>query len=92
MLPFDFLLLSCATWYISYVITAQDGPLGLLLRLRQTKGLQGVTSCIYCVTPYVAFTMYGMMIHSGEVVVYGFAIAGASLMLRSYTGAGVHGV
>jgi hypothetical protein len=93
MTPFNFIIYACATWYISYVITAQSGPFDLLEKARDK--VDGLLSCIYCIAPYIAALVYAVGEYHesiGYPVVCGFAIAGLSLMLRSYTGAGVHGI
>jgi hypothetical protein len=79
-----------ATWYISYILTAQKGPFLILERLRNRFG--GLLDCIYCIAPYVAAGIVLLMRNTswGTPVVQVFAIAGGALMLRSYTGAGLH--
>jgi hypothetical protein len=93
MSEFDFIIYALATWYISYIITAQSGPFDILEKMRQRMG--GLLSCIYCVAPYVAGIVYVVARNNesiGYPLVVIFAIAGLSLMLRSYTGAGLHGL
>lgn len=92
MQPLDFIIYATATWYLSYVITAQDGPFSILEKMRQRMG--GLLSCIYCIAPYIAGIVYVVSRHEevGYPLVCIFAIAGFSLMLRSYTGAGLHGL
>jgi hypothetical protein len=79
-----------ATWYLSYILTAQSGPFLILERIRNRVG--GALNCIYCTSPYVAAIVWLGIQHTtwGIDVAQIFAIAGAGLMLRSYTGAGLH--
>lgn len=89
----DLLTCALATWYISYILTAQDGPFLLLKRLRAMPAFYKVLQCIYCTSPYVAALVYLAAQHEavGLPVVQVIAIAGGALMLRSYTGAGANG-
>ena len=94
MSPFDLLVSALATWYIAYVISAHSGPLRLLERLRRVEPLQEFLSCIYCLSIWVALTVYLVMSYPDyhRPLVEVPAIAGAALMLRAYTGAGLHGL
>jgi hypothetical protein len=90
---YDLIVAAIATWYLSYVITAQTGPFLIFEKLRQSKA-GGLFSCIYCTSPYVAGGIYAAMRCTswGITLAQILAIAGAALMLRSYTGAGMHDV
>lgn len=91
----DILVLSLSTWYIAYVITVQDGPYGVFYYLRRIKRFNNITSCIYCIAPYIAGIVYVMFYHGTPLmidIIYVFSIAGVALMLRSYTGVGMNGV
>ena len=90
MTPHDFIVAILATWYIAYILTAQSGPFLVLERIRNRVG--GAFECIYCISPYVAAVVFAAIQHTswGIDVAQIFAIAGAALMLRSYTGAGLH--
>lgn len=93
MSEFDFIIYSSATWYVSYILTAQNGPFSILERTRDRVG--GLLSCIYCIAPYIAAVVYvAAESHEsiGYPVVCVFAVAGFALMMRSYTGAGLHGL
>jgi hypothetical protein len=92
MSPLDLLRIALATWYISHAVTALSGPLRLFTRLRGVSPLSGLLSCIYCLSIWVALGLYIIMQHdSGHYLIDPFAVAGAALMLRSYSGAGVYG-
>lgn len=90
MNPFDFIATAIATWYICYVLVSKSGPFRVLERIRAKSG--GLLECIYCVAPYVALLLYMLVLHTdfGIHLVQVFGIAGLSMMLRSYTGAGIH--
>lgn len=92
MQPFDLLAYALATWYLAHVTATLDGPFSLLKRLRDRKYMGGLFECVYCLAPYVGAVVY--LTAQNEYGRYGvevFAIAGAALMLRTYTGAGMHG-
>jgi len=88
--PFELVTLALATWYLSYIITVQDGPFLVLKKARDKWG--GALKCIYCLAPYVAAAMYVVSRNNqyGLPIVQVVAIAGGALMLRAYTGAGLH--
>lgn len=90
----DLIVAALATWYISYIVTAQNGPFLIFARLRRVKQFGGLFSCIYCTSPYVAGGIYVVMRYTswGAIPAQILAIAGAALMLRAYTGAGIHDV
>jgi hypothetical protein len=92
MNPPDFIVAILSTWYISYILTAQTGPFLILEKVRDRAG--GVFDCIYCIAPYVAGIVWLVMqyIEQGNDIAQVFAIAGGALMLRSYTGVGLHDV
>ena len=88
----DFISHVLATWYLSYILTAQNGPFLILARLREVSMFKGLLSCIYCVAPYVALGVY-LAAKNGSLGAPGvriLAIAGGALMARSFTGAGMH--
>lgn len=85
--PFDLLLLAVATLWVAHVITATQGPGRLFLRLRDAtrQRLAGLFDCIWCTSVWVALLMF--FLHQFVPgLTWIFAIAGAALMLRSYTG------
>lgn len=92
MTPFNFLLLTLASWYIAHVITSEKGAWEMFVKLRAMLPLGGLTSCIFCLIPYVVAILYALVwfVPDAQHIVNVFGIAGAALMLRSYTGAGVY--
>ena len=85
----DILLLSAAVWYISYTITALEGPFHMFAKLRDRK-LGGLFDCIYCTSIWVGFFALLCWLYGYATLLYPFGLAGIGLYLRSYTGAGVH--
>ena len=92
MPPLDFLIHVLATWYISYILTAQNGPFSILAKIRAMPLFHNLLQCIYCTAPYVAAGVYLVGRHAsiGYPVIQVIAVAGAALILRAYSGAGLH--
>lgn len=87
----DFILLAIATWRLSYLLTGEDGPFLILVKLRSLRPLRGVLGCIYCTSIWAAAALWGVYrIEDAQPVVWILAISGLALMLRMYTGVGVH--
>jgi hypothetical protein len=85
----DIVLLSAAVWYISYCLTALDGPFDSLVKLRSLK-MGGLFDCIYCTSIWVGFGAILFWLYGYAALLYPFGLAGVGLYLRSYTGAGLH--
>lgn len=85
----NILLLAAAVWYISYALTALEGPLHLFEKLRSLK-LSGLFDCIYCTSVWVGFIAILFWLYGYEALLYPFGLAGIALWLRSYTGAGIN--
>ena len=93
MQPFDFILIALATWRLSHMVTGEAGPYRAFERLRTRYPLGGLTSCIYCLSVWVGWGMVGAWVLDVTVIQWGIigaAASGAALMLRAYTGAGIH--
>lgn len=89
---FDWLLLAVATWRLSYLLTGETGPFLFAQRLRELRPLTGVLSCIYCASVWVAAALWSVYQYEQlQPIVWILAISGAALMLRNYTGVGMHG-
>lgn len=86
-----FLYLSLAVWRISILFTAEAGPFNVFKKLRSLK-MGGLFDCIYCTSMYVGFFAMLLYLWDMDRVLIPFALSGAALMLRSYTGAGLHDV
>lgn len=80
----DLLVLALATWRISNILVKEDGPFRVFERARAR--LRGRPNCIYCVSVWVAAGLFAIHLLLTPYVAWVFAISGAALMLRAYTG------
>lgn len=87
MNPFDLLILSLATFYLSYAISSTDGPFHVFGWLRTHVPLGGLTACLVCLSPWFAALFYVLLLTPLAVAVYVLAVAGASVLVWRYTGA-----
>lgn len=91
--PLDLLLLTLATYRLARLLTNEQGPGRIVGRMRNLFTANGsapgsmgeLWTCIKCMSVWVAFGVLALYIYA-PVIVWGFAISGAALMLRSYTG------
>lgn len=83
MIPFELLKLAAATWAICYMISNTHGAFGMFEWLRKHMPLGGLTSCIICLSPYVALAL---LLIGSNVVTDAFAVAGVALLAHSYSG------
>lgn len=90
MQPFDILILAAATWYIAHIVTRSDGPYGVFRWLRKEFPLGGLTTCIHCAAIWVAVGLWVLWQTPIAALVLPFSIAGAGLMIGSYSGASHH--
>ena len=88
--PLDFIIAAIATWRLSYMVTKENGPFGVFLFARTKMG--GALDCIYCLSVWVATVCTVLLYFNLALILYPFAISGLAMMLRSYTGAGMHDV
>lgn len=82
----ELIIMSCAVWYVSFILTQSDGPLGVFKGVREQPQL-AILKCIYCTSFWIAIAFYLMLYNELEQVVHIFAICGAAHMLASFTGA-----
>jgi hypothetical protein len=90
--PLDLLIMTLATWRVSYMLTKETGPKGLFNFLRRKLARLELLNCIYCVSVWIAAGCLACEHFNLTLILYPFAISGAAMMLRSYTGAGLHDV
>lgn len=83
----DLLTLALAVWYCTYAITKSSGPFHVFVTVRQRLPLGGLTTCMVCASVWIAGALYLLWLTPVQPLVYLPAIAGAALMLGSYTGA-----
>lgn len=84
----DLLILTAATLYLAEVISSKSGPGNIFGWLRERAPLGGLTACVWCLAPWIALILMlvYLFVPYGIYGVQVLAIAGAALMLRSYTG------
>jgi len=83
----DLVLIALAVLYIGHVITQTEGPAHSFRALRDKtrRRLGGMFDCPWCVSFWAALTLF--FLHQvAPGVTWIFAIAGAAMALRSYTG------
>lgn len=83
----DLILLALAVLYIGHVVTQTDGPAHIFHNLRDKtrRRLGGMLDCPWCVTFWAALVLF--FLHQfAPGITWVFAIAGAAMALRSYTG------
>lgn len=83
----DFALIALAVLYIGHVITLTEGPGHIFHRLRDKtrRRLGGLFDCIWCTVFWAALALF--FLHQiAPGITWVFAIAGAAMALRSYTG------
>lgn len=83
----DWALIAFAALYITHVLTATEGPFHSFQWLRENsrRALGGVLDCAWCTVFWVALGLFiGHQIAPG--VTWVFAVAGAAMVIRSYSG------
>ena len=88
--PLDLIIMAIATWRLSHMLTKEEGPYGVFLIAR--KKLGGALNCIYCLSVWVGMFCTALWYFNLMLIIYPLAISGLAMMLRSYTGAGMHDV
>lgn len=86
MTPTDFLVLALATAYSAHVISSTEGPFGIFARVRERLPLGGLTTCVYCLSPWCAAALWGVTLTPLAPLVTVLALAGGALMLTAWTG------
>jgi hypothetical protein len=86
-----FFALSLAVWRISYMLTTEAGPMDIFVKLRALH-MGGLFDCIYCTSVYAGFLALLFWLWGVHLLLYPFALSGCALMLRAYTGTGIHDV
>jgi hypothetical protein len=92
-MPFDFLLAALATWRLAHLLTREDGPYGLLARLRARAGDGAVgraLQCLYCTSVWVAapLALFVAPWQARAAVVW-LALSGAACLLDRLTARGL---
>lgn len=84
MTPLELVTLSAATWAVSYMVTHTAGPFSVFALIRLHTPLGGLTTCIVCLSVWVAFAL--CMLRGHNDLIDAFAVAGMALLLHSYSG------
>jgi hypothetical protein len=84
----ELIILSLATWRLSYLIVYEDAPFHALEKLREWNDLGGLLRCIYCVSIWVAVGLCWLT--DNLTLVNVLAVSGLAVMWWRYTG-GEHG-
>lgn len=84
-----YLILVIAVWRLTHLISAEDGPFNLIIRLRKLLGATffgKLMDCFYCLSIWIgfAFAMYAGADFK-EVVIMTLYYSGASLLLQKTT-------
>lgn len=74
------------------MLTKEEGPIGVFLFARRKLKWLGVLDCIFCTSMWIAVLSVALWHFNLALIMYPFAISGGAMMLRSYTGAGMHDV
>jgi hypothetical protein len=88
----DLILLVLAVLYVGHVMVQTAGPFGVFQKLRDKtrKPLRGLLDCIWCVVFWAALALF--LLHQfAPGITWVFAMAGAAMALRSYTGSSHNG-
>lgn len=80
---FEFLVCALAVWRVTHLFAAEDGPFGLIARLRQRAGTgvwSGLMNCFYCLSLWIAVP-FALLIADGwrEWIVVWLALSAASI-------------
>lgn len=86
MTPTDLFVLALATAYSAHVISSTEGPFAVFAWVRSHLPLGGLTTCVYCLAPWCAGALWALMLTPLSPLVWVLAVAGAALMLTSWTG------
>jgi len=91
MSPLPFLAGVLATWRVTHLVTAEDGPFNIVARLRAAAGggfVGQLMDCFYCASVWVAAPIACWVAHgwSDRVVTWLALSAGAILVERFIPG------
>jgi hypothetical protein len=89
---FSFLVVALAGLRLAYMLTVEAMPFNIGTTLRARFPVGGLTSCIKCASIWTSALMLGLWYLDGAfyVIVYVFAISGAGLVIRSFSGFGLN--
>jgi hypothetical protein len=88
-----FLLATLATWRVSHLLSAEDGPADLVIRLRERAGagqLGALMDCFYCLSIWVAAPLaLTVAARRRDLPIAWAAISGAACLLEQATTDGI---
>lgn len=84
MSAIDLIMITCATWYISYCLVNLPGPRGIFTLIRKRLDIM---TCIYCLSLWIGLVLYAFVYVGQTDIVYVFGLVGAGHLLASWTGA-----
>ena len=82
----DLIVLTLATFYLAHAVTASDGPIRAFAHLREHLPLGGLTTCLVCLSVWLALALYAVLQTPLAWLVQAIAPAGAAVLLWRYTG------
>lgn len=82
---YDFLLIASASLYATEVLTRRSGPYNMFGWIREKVPMGGLTTCSWCAVIWISGVMTLLYFFLPQAV-WVFSVAGAAMMLRSYTG------
>ena len=88
MTKLDYLMVACATWYLTHCLTTLPGPRGIITIMR---GNLGVMECKYCLSLWIGLVFYSFAYVGYTDIVNVFGLAGGAHMLAAWTGANYDG-
>ena len=80
----DLIMITSATWYITFCLVHLPGPLDIFKYLR---GWFHIMTCIYCLSLWIGLVFYAFVYVGYTDIVYVFGIVGAGHLFASWTGA-----
>lgn len=86
MSPFDFLVIALAAWRLAFMISSEHGPFRMFDTLRIRLPLGGLTTCVYCLSVWMAAGCYVLWLTPLAPVVMVLAISAGGLMLAHWSG------
>jgi len=86
---FRFLLATLAVWRLTHMLSHEDGPWDILVRLRRTVGagmLGKLAACFYCLSIWVALPFaWFLQGNTVETLVGWLALSGGAILLERFT-------
>lgn len=70
----EIIISALCIYAVSTLVVNYDGPFGILERLRELKPLQGVTSCVVCMSFWVSLPFLVIMNPLHVLAAYGLVI------------------